>query len=791
MLPEPSPPFVDLVQARAELGQLTVVHRDSVNFFAFDRGFRRVSTDVVAPVGVPPDVRPLSDDEKLGGVTTTITCFESLREVSGRPRASLFEDDERRLQAFVDSALDRPHQWRSEGAARRYCIVRAVGPILRSDSLTIEGTRRENLAGLVREVWTVVGDDPETRGIYEVALPPGGPEPAPAADAPPGDGTAVAAPGGSRPGVPAANRYPPNAFLTYWAMRAYPALGDEQFRGDYHHRFSLAESWLYGAVGREVALHFDGSTGRDPQQLAWAICGVLAARTTPLNERAEGTAELISAGLRAFFEQQLDDGTWERGRALFHYPEAGNAYCYVFETLAELLAVALDAHHAVAPELREALRPYLGRLLAAKDHLVRTARDLGPAGLRGWSSNHHPHRPAPESWATATAFRFLQLLRRLVGLEVRRQALGTLPSAIPRESLETLRRRGSTWDAGQGAAGDLLASLFVHPAKAFDAEHEELDPDRRLFGENRARSAILFGPPGTGKTTLVEAVAGAIGWSFVEITPADFLDQGMDRVSARADEIFKQLMELDRCVVLLDEIDELIRTRRSTADPLERFFTTTMLPRLARLWKLGRVMFFVNTNSISDVDPAVRRSQRFDAAIFVLPPSLDRKLLMLPEELRHHVDRGLIDKILDKYDTHPSEVSNEQARIGWFAFLRHDQVQRLAKTPLADKDAFLDQVTRLGRELVKSDWALSIEPPGEADPTAWSDLNDLQRVVRAYKLGRDFQRTDTGRLRLVRVADGGDVPDGVTNSGIAGYGRWDDAVTGWNLVPLNGAAELA
>lgn len=792
MLPDPIPSFTELVQARAELNQLTVLHRESVNFFAFDRGFRRVSTDVTKPRDVPPDLRPLTGDEKLGGVTTTVTCFESLREVPGRPRGSLFEDDERRFQEFVHSALDRPKEWRSEGAARRYCIVRAVGPMLRSDSLTIEGTRKENLTSLVREVWNVVGDDPETRGIYEIALPPGVAEPVTATDAVVSDKTGGASsPGGNAPNVPAANRYPPNAFLTYWATRAFPALGEEQHDPEYQHRFSVAESWLYGAVGREVALYFDGSAGRDPQQLAWAICGVVAARTTSLNERAEGTAELIRAGLRAFFGQQLDDGTWERGRALFHYPEAGNAYCYVFETLAELLAVALDPRHAAAAEVREALRPYLGRLLGAKDHLARTARDLGPSGLRGWSSNHHPHRPAPESWATATAFRFLQLLRRLVGLEVRRQALSMLPSAIPRESLETLRERGSTWDAGQGAAGDLLASLFVHPAKAFDAEHDALDPDRRLFGDNRARSAILFGPPGTGKTTLVEAVAGALGWSFVEVTPADFLDQGMDRVSARADEIFKQLMELDRCVVLLDEIDELIRTRRSTADPLERFFTTTMLPRLARLWKLGRVMFFVNTNSISDVDPAVRRSQRFDAAIFVLPPSIDRKLSKLPEGLRQHIDRDLINKILDKYDAHPSEVSDAQARVGWFAFLRHDQVERLAKTPAVGESAFLDEVARLGRELVKSDWALSIEPPTDADADAWSGQNDLQRVVRAYKLGKDFQRLDTGRVRLVRIADGVDVPEGVTNSGVAGYGRWDDAVTGWNLVPLNGAAELA
>jgi SpoVK/Ycf46/Vps4 family AAA+-type ATPase len=196
-------------------------------------------------------------------------------------------------------------------------------------------------------------------------------------------------------------------------------------------------------------------------------------------------------------------------------------------------------------------------------------------------------------------------------------ALDALVARTPSKTLADLADRGATWDVGRGGAGVQLASSFVHPIRHREESTPSIgrpsyDPDRYVVAEDAARSAILYGPPGTSKTALVESVAGALNWPFIEITPAQFLDQGVDRVSARADEIFRTVMELDHCVVLLDEIDQLIQRRDGQAESLDRFFTTTMLPRLARLWELRKVLFFVNTNGIERVDPAIRRSQRFE-----------------------------------------------------------------------------------------------------------------------------------------------------------------------------------
>jgi MoxR-like ATPase len=60
---------------------------------------------------------------------------------------------------------------------------------------------------------------------------------------------------------------------------------------------------------------------------------------------------------------------------------------------------------------------------------------------------------------------------------------------------------------------------------------------------------VLFGPPGTSRTTLVRAVADAVGWNFVEIHASAFLADGIDRIPAVADRILVRLQELHQTVI--------------------------------------------------------------------------------------------------------------------------------------------------------------------------------------------------------------------------------------------------
>ncbi len=617
------------------------------------------------------------DDEPVRHLSTSASCFESLADVPDHQKGykearSTLADT---VDGFTVAALERSSvRWQSEGAAEVYSRVRTL-PILLAQA---GDEALEPFAAKLRNHVTFVWDQldpklPEAQGIAEKVRKPS-----------------------SKKDVAkhSEQRYPPNSFHTCWALRLIYEYERRRSAKKIHLRVlpreieqkrTVALLWCGRTLSAQTALIRGEAQSVDAQQLAWALIADYEGRVNASEGHrrdAPGTVagehrELYASALDAFFSQQSAHGSWPLYEPLFHFPRAGNAYCYSFETLAELLRPALL--HREGRELRELLRPHLPNLIRARDLAARTKVELKDGGV-GWCSGHHPHRRVPEAWATAAVFSYLQALRRLVGhwaADAARDELAVrkFRYSSRRKAEEALGERGRTWTDGAGlSVGRELAGLFVHPIQAQASERAEVDPDRPLIPKDDARSAILFGPPGTGKTTLVEAVAGAIGWDFVEVPASAFVSEGLDQVPARAESIFTQLMELDRCVVLFDEVDELIRGRRGDdSDPFGRFLTTSMLPKLARLWEQRRVLFFVATNNVDKADPAIRRSQRFDAAIFTAPSSFDVKRKRLGEfgvELPDGFELKDVEKALD------TKVPEDP--IGVFALLRWDQIPELA-----------------------------------------------------------------------------------------------------------------
>src|SRR5262249_46873646 len=121
-----------------------------------------------------------------------------------------------------------------------------------------------------------------------------------------------------------------------------------------------------------------------------------------------------------------------------------------------------------------------------------------------------------------------------------------------------------------------------------------------LSGQRKNYSMLLYGPPGAVKTSVAENIADALGFPLITITVSDFLAEGGGAVEARAKMIFEVLEAQADCVVLFDEIDELLLDRSSARhrdqETVFKFMIPGMLTKLNNLRRKQRVIFILATN---------------------------------------------------------------------------------------------------------------------------------------------------------------------------------------------------
>lgn len=595
--------------------------KDALVTFEYLAGYRKLLREFCR--SHVPSLTPFASDEfavfavtlnkkpeKFRHITSTSTCFSSLDlcpDELGHRRKSYFQSLGKR---FAESAINSDLKaWRSDEAAEVYCSCRGLPFVL-----------------MRLDEWHPKIDEHLKRIIYQLESSAGEPRRFAIGEAKPPDE-------GQNLDNVKDTWYPPNAFHTYWALETLRMLEREKFaecrrKSENFHVLADAKElmrlWARQQLGVQIALHVEESSKLDSDQLAWSLAILVAEPGMYESNLVE--QDLIRQAFKCLFGTQEPIGTWRHYEPLFHYPHVGNAYCYVFETFAALLGQALNPK---AEFLRIVLKEHSPDLIRLWEyaHATKAAVHDSKGNLGsgfGWTSGHTFNRGV-ESWATASVFAYAQTLRILLGIWTRDEALGALnhkaASRTKEAALSDLHQR-ATWTHPD--LPDLLASMFINPIVGAPAV-ETIDPDRPLIGKDFSRSAILFGPPGTGKTFLISAVAEAIGWRYVELHPSHFVSEGLPDVQRTADGIFSKLMELDHVVILFDEIDELVRERELEPDQFGRFLTTSMLPRLAELWKARKVIYFVATNHIEYFDRAVTRSERFDAIIFLSPPSFEIK----------------------------------------------------------------------------------------------------------------------------------------------------------------------
>ena len=173
--------------------------------------------------------------------------------------------------------------------------------------------------------------------------------------------------------------------------------------------------------------------------------------------------------------------------------------------------------------------------------------------------------------------------------------------------------------AGMKREKELLERRLVLPLAQAELAEE--------FGVVPPRAVVLFGPPGTGKTTFAKAIASRLEWPFVEVFPSRLAaDPG--GLAGALRETFLEISELEHAVVFIDEVEE-IASQRSGEPPSALQGVTNELLKIIPAFREqpGRLLVCA-TNFIRSLDSAFLRHGRFDYVIPIGLPDAEARRAM-------------------------------------------------------------------------------------------------------------------------------------------------------------------
>lgn len=188
--------------------------------------------------------------------------------------------------------------------------------------------------------------------------------------------------------------------------------------------------------------------------------------------------------------------------------------------------------------------------------------------------------------------------------------------------------------AGQDEAKESLQEVvdFLHNPKRYTD-----------IGAKLPKGALLVGPPGTGKTLLAKAVAGEAGVPFFSLAGSDFVEMFVGVGASRVRDLFKEAQKMAPCIIFIDEIDAIGKSRDSSGNDEREQTLNQLLAEMDGFDTSKGLLILAATNRPEVLDKALLRPGRFDRRIIVDKPDLKGRL----ETLKVHSKDVKMDESVD------------------------------------------------------------------------------------------------------------------------------------------------
>jgi len=294
------------------------------------------------------------------------------------------------------------------------------------------------------------------------------------------------------------------------------------------------------------------------------------------------------------------------------------------------------------------------------------------------------------------------------------------------------------------------------------------------LGIDPPKGVLLYGAPGTGKTLIAKAVANEAGANFISVAGPEFMSKFYGESEENLRKIFDEADKNAPSIIFIDEIDAIAPKREQVVGEVERRVVSTLLTQMDGLKSRGKVIVIAATNVPNMLDPALRRTGRFDREIEIpIPDKKGRKEILQIHTRRMPLDKDVgLDNLAEiTYGYVGADLSGVAKEAGMHALRRViPDISSLKEDESIPKEV----LERLKVTKEDFDYALRMVPPSamrevlvEIPKIKWEDVGGLEEVKQALKEAVELPLKDPECFKRLGIRP----PRGILLYGPPGCGK--------------------